>query len=117
MHICDRAKDMVIRGGENIYPIEIENCLLSMPGVQAVTAFAVASETMGEELAVVILPNNQTVADSDILTEQAVKNYCAERLAGFKVPSFVKFTSEPFPINASNKVLKKEVKATFFSET
>jgi acyl-CoA synthetase (AMP-forming)/AMP-acid ligase II len=114
MHICDRVKDIVIRGGENIYPIEIENCLLSMPGVQAVTAFAVPSEAMGEELAVVIRPNKPT--DLDNCNPQTVKDYCAEHLARFKVPSFVKFIHEPFPMNATNKVLKKQVRETFFPD-
>ncbi|MBR9911104.1 MAG: acyl--CoA ligase [Gammaproteobacteria bacterium] len=112
LHICDRVKDMVIRGGENIYPIEIENCILSMPGVQAVTAFAVPSEAMGEELAVVVRPNGPS--DLDNCNPQAVKDFCAARLAGFKVPSFVKFTNEPFPVNATNKVLKKQVREAFF---
>ncbi|MBT8138782.1 MAG: acyl--CoA ligase [Gammaproteobacteria bacterium] len=112
INICDRAKDMVIRKGENIYPIEIENCILSMPGVEAVTAFAVPSESMGEELAVVVkCPSDAGVGDID---EASVQQHCAKHLAAFKVPSFVKLTNQPFPLNASDKVIKRQVRDQYF---
>ena len=109
LYICDRARDLVIRGGENIYPVEVENCIQSMPGVERVAAFAIASEKFGEELAAVI-----KLDGSGQLDEAAVQAHCKNRLAAFKVPSAVKFTRENLPVNATNKVLKKQVKARFF---
>lgn len=109
LYICDRAKDMVIRGGENIYPLEIEQCIHHIPGVKSVSAFGIPSERFGEELAAVIIPERGAQ-----LTQEQVQQYCKERLAGFKVPSAVKFSQEDFPVNASGKVLKKAVKAKFF---
>ena len=111
MFICDRAKDLVIRGGENIYPIEIENCIQSIPGVQRVAAFAVPSERLGEELAVVITCSH---ADLGKLTAETVQKYCEERLARFKVPSFVKITDVDLPMNATRKVIKRQVKDMYF---
>lgn len=111
MFICDRVKDMVIRGGENIYPVEVENCIQSMPGVLRVAAFAVPSERLGEELAVVISCSTEDLA---VLTAEGVQQYCQERLAKFKVPSFVKFTDVDLPMNATNKVIKRQVKELFF---
>ncbi len=111
MFICDRAKDLVIRGGENIYPVEIENCIQSIPGVQRVAAFAVPSERLGEELAVVISCSS---ADLEQLTAEMVQQHCQEKLAKFKVPSFIKFTDLDLPMNAMSKVLKRQVKDIYF---
>ena len=111
LYICDRAKDMVIRGGENIYPIEVENCILSIPGVIRVAAFGIPSERFGEELAAVI---QQAPAGEPILTEQHIQTYCRTRLAGFKIPSQIKFTTAEFPVNPTNKVLKKQLREQFY---
>ncbi|GAB3103626.1 acyl--CoA ligase [Aestuariicella hydrocarbonica] len=110
LYICDRVKDMVNRNGENIYPVEIENCLQSMPGVEFVVAFGIPSEQHGEELAVVIKTRDNN------LTEADVQGFCKQHLAHFKVPSKVAFTDQDFPRNATSKVLKKEVRAMFFPE-
>lgn len=110
LFICDRAKDMVIRGGENIYPLEVEHCIFHMDAVKAVVAFGVHSERFGEELVAVVIPE-----DGATVTEEQIKQHCRENLAAFKVPSAVKFTDEAFPVNPSGKVLKKSVKAAFFA--
>jgi len=109
LHICDRIKDIVIRGGENIYPIEIENLIQSLDGVVSVAAFAVPSESLGEELAVVIRRHENCELD-----EQQVISYCKEHLAGYKVPSFVRFTHSALAINATNKLLKKQIRNEYF---
>jgi len=111
LHICDRIKDIVIRGGENIYPIEIENLIQSIDGVVSVAAFAVPSESLGEEMAVVI-----RCAEGSGLNEQKVVHYCKEHLAGYKVPSFVRFTHTALAINATNKLLKKQIRNEYFPE-
>jgi acyl-CoA synthetase (AMP-forming)/AMP-acid ligase II len=109
MFICDRAKDLVIRGGENIYPVEVENCVQHIPGVERSAAFAIPSEKFGEELAMVI----KLKADAE-LSEAEVQAFCKERLSGFKVPSAIKFTHEDLPVNATSKVIKKAVREKFF---
>lgn len=111
LHICDRIKDIVIRGGENIYPIEIENLIQSLQDVLSVAAFAVPSESLGEELAVVIRVNEESNLD-----QQQVISYCREHLAGYKVPSFIRFTHSALAVNATNKLLKKHIRNEYFPE-
>ncbi|MFT6285926.1 MAG: long-chain acyl-CoA synthetase [Halieaceae bacterium] len=111
--ICDRAKDMVIRGGENIYPIEIEHRIQAMPGVEAVAAFAVHSEQYGEEVAAVV-----KVATGNVkkINANDIKRHCEATLAYFKVPSFIVITEVALPVNAVNKVIKSAVREKFFPE-
>ncbi len=108
LFLSDRAKDMVIRGGENIFPVEIESTLMDHPGVHEVAAFGIPHEKLGEELAVVIV-----VKAHFSVTAEDIKAFAKERLAGFKVPSQVALWYEPLPRNATNKLLKKVIKATF----
>jgi long-chain acyl-CoA synthetase len=111
--ICDRAKDLVIRGGENIYPIEIENCIQSLQHVEGVAAFAVTSERYGEELAVVVKVSSENLA---AVTVEDIQRHCREQLAHFKAPSFVVVTEQALPVNAVNKVLKRKLRTQFFPE-
>ncbi len=108
LFLSDRAKDMVIRGGENIFPMEIESTLMDHPGVHEVAAFGVPHEKLGEELAVVVVARAEFS-----LTAEDIKAFAKERLAGFKVPSQVALWYDPLPRNATNKLLKKVIKATF----
>ena len=110
LFISDRAKDIVIRGGENIFPVEVENTIQSLPAVIGACGFAVPSEHYGEELMVVV-----RVAPEDLnqVDEKMIQGHCQENLAKFKVPSIVIVTDQEFPLNASNKVIKKQVKALF----
>jgi acyl-CoA synthetase (AMP-forming)/AMP-acid ligase II len=94
---------MIIRGGENIYPVEIENVLIEHEAVKEVAAIGVPHERLGEEVAVVVV-------GSDALTEEAVVAHCREHLAAFKVPSHVLIWSEPLPRNATNKLLKPAIR-------
>lgn len=112
MNICDRVKDIVIRGGENIYPVEIENCIQSCPGVVRAVAFGVPSDKLGEEL-VMVVRVEKNVESTGELTEAIIKQFCRDRLASFKVPSVVKITESELPVNATNKVLKKQVRDDF----
>jgi acyl-CoA synthetase (AMP-forming)/AMP-acid ligase II len=105
LFLADRAKDMVIRGGENIYPAEIENYLLELEGVQEVAAFGLPHERLGEELAVTVVTRPGAVLD-----EAAVLDFCRANFASFKVPSRVLLQTTPLPRNATNKVLKKQIR-------
>lgn len=109
LFLADRAKDMIIRGGENIYPIEIENVLIEHDAVKEVVAIGIPHERLGEEVAVVIHLASE-------LSDEAVIAHCKEHLAGFKVPSRVVFAAEPLPRNATNKVLKPVIKAQVIAD-
>lgn len=103
LYLADRAKDMIIRGGENIYPVEIENVLIEHEAVKEVAAVGVPHERMGEEVAVVV----HLSAD---LPVEAILAYCRAHLAAFKVPAHVIITTEPLPRNATNKLLKPQIR-------
>jgi long-chain acyl-CoA synthetase len=105
LFLADRAKDMIIRGGENIYPIEIENELLELDAVKEVAAIGLPNERWGEEVAVVVhLHRGETLDEEQLLA------FARDRLAGYKVPTRVFFSEHPLPRNATNKVLKRELK-------
>ncbi|MCR9106500.1 MAG: AMP-binding protein [Gammaproteobacteria bacterium] len=105
LYLADRAKDMIIRGGENIYPIEIENQLLEHPAVKEVAVIGAPHERLGEEVvAVVHFHDGQAAAESELTA------FAAERLAGFKVPARFVVSEQPLPRNATNKILKRDVK-------
>ena len=107
-YIVDRAKDIIIRGGENIYSSEIENILYEHPAVIDAAAIGIAHRTLGEEpVAVVCLAPESSVSETDL------RGWIGERLARFKVPVRIHFLSEMLPRNANGKILKKDLKALF----
>lgn len=99
-HITGRIKDMIIRGGENIYPREIENYIYKMEGVDMVEVVGVPDAHYGEIVAAFIIPKLGAN-----LTEDAVKTYCSKQLAKFKVPKHVFFVRD-YPKTGSGKVQK-----------
>lgn len=104
--IQDRLKDMIISGGENIYPAEIENVIMGHPGVADVAVIGVPHEKWGETpLAVVVKRDAE-------LTEESVIEHCNGKLAKFKMPSAVRFL-DAIPRNASGKALKRELRIQF----
>lgn len=104
--IQDRLKDMIISGGENIYPAEIENVIMGHPGVADVAVIGVPHEKWGETpLAVVVKRDAE-------LTEESVIEHCDGKLAKFKMPSAVRFL-DAIPRNASGKALKRELRIQF----
>ena len=106
--IIDRAKDMLIRGGENIYCIEVENVLYDHPAVMDAALVGVPHRTLGEEPAAVV-----TLKPGAHATEEELRAHVAERLAAFKVPIAVKFWPEVLPRNPNGKILKNELKKLF----
>jgi fatty-acyl-CoA synthase len=99
--ITGRLKDMIIRGGENIYPREIEDVLSSHPGVAAVAVIGVPDETWGEQVGAVIVPAGSRPSPSP----EELRAYCRERLARFKAPSFWYFVTA-LPNTATGKIQK-----------
>ena len=106
VYIVDRAKDMVIRGGENVYCVEVEGVLFEHPDIADAAVIGVPHQVLGEEVGAVIVrrPGSDLGADDD------VRAHVAARLAGFKVPAHVYFRDEPLPRNPAGKVLKRELR-------
>lgn len=105
VYILDRIKDMIIRAGENVYCSEVEGALLEYPGVKAVCVFGTPHEVLGEEVAAAV-----QLDESSKVGEQELRDFVAKKLAKFKVPARIWFRSEPFPLGATGKVQKREVR-------
>ena len=99
--VTGRIKDMIIRGGENIYPLEVENFLLTMPGVLDAQVVGCPDEKYGEVVTAFI----RTREGYEDMTQEDVREYAIPRIARFKVPKFVFFVDE-FPMNPANKIQK-----------
>jgi fatty-acyl-CoA synthase len=108
LYVSDRVKDMIISGGENIYPREIEDVLFRLAGVADAAVIGVPDEKWGEAVKAVI-----QVKDGMTLTEADVRAHCRANLGGFKQPSSVDFIDE-IPRNLSGKVLKKDLRAPYW---
>jgi long-chain acyl-CoA synthetase len=101
LYLVDRAKDMIIRGGENVYCVEIEHVLAEHPDVLDVAVVGVPHRELGEEVKAVVQLRAGSATTADDL-----RTYCAGRLASFKVPEYVDVRDEPLPRNPAGKVLK-----------
>jgi long-chain acyl-CoA synthetase len=109
--IADRAKDMVIRGGENIYSSEVENALYEHPAVTDAAVVGVPHRTLGEEPAAVV-----HLAPGSSASEDELRSFVRTRIAAFKVPVRILFHPETLPRNANGKILKKDLRALFETE-
>jgi acyl-CoA synthetase (AMP-forming)/AMP-acid ligase II len=103
VRIVDRAKDMINRGGENVYSVEVENALCAHPDVIEVAVVGVPDPVMGEKVGAVVLPRPGVSAEALVPSLIA---FAREQLADFKVPQFVRVLDGPLPRNAGGKVLK-----------
>ncbi len=112
VHIVDRAKDMVLRGGENIYCTEVESAIYTHPGVAEVAVFGIPDERLGEKVAAAVL----RVPGSD-LDEAGLHAHLKTSLARFKIPETIWFVSEPLPKNANGKILKRELRERLLEGT
>jgi acyl-CoA synthetase (AMP-forming)/AMP-acid ligase II len=108
LFIVDRAKDMIIRGGENIYSIEVENALYEHPAVVDAALIGLPHKTLGEEAAAVV-----HLAPGAQASEAELQDWVRARLAPFKVPVRVAFAPDMLPRNANGKILKRELKGLF----
>lgn len=108
VYIVDRAKDMLIRGGENIYCVEVENALYDHPAVMDAAVVGIPHRTLGEEPGAVVHLKPGTTA-----TEEELRHFVAQKLAAFKVPVKVAFLDETLPRNANGKILKRDLKGIF----
>jgi long-chain acyl-CoA synthetase len=101
VQIVDRMKDMVNRGGENVYCVEVENALVEHPAVFEVAVLGVPDDMMGEKVGAVIVPRPGMTVDP-----AEIREFAKSKIADFKVPQFISFRPEPLPRNAGGKVLK-----------
>ena len=109
VYIHDRVKDMIISGGENIYPAEVENAIFGHPDVADVAVIGVPDEKWGEAVkAVVVLKPGKQATPADIIA------WARERIAGFKTPKSVDFI-DALPRNASGKILRRELREPYWA--
>jgi long-chain acyl-CoA synthetase len=101
LYLVDRAKDMIIRGGENVYCVEIEHVLFEHPDVVDAAVVGVPHRTLGEEVKAVV-----QVRDGASVSVEDVRSFCRKHLADFKVPEYVDIRTAPLPRNPAGKVLK-----------
>jgi acyl-CoA synthetase (AMP-forming)/AMP-acid ligase II len=115
LYLESRKRDMIIRGGENIYPIEIENRLDEHPDVLEAAVVGVEHRTLGQEVKAVVVARPGHVLDADEL-----KRFVGATLAYYKVPQYIEVRTEPLPRNATGKVMKHvlsgEAENTFVEE-
>jgi len=107
LYIHDRVKDMIISGAENIYPAEIENVLMKLPGVADAAVIGVPDEKWGETVKAIVTRKDP------LLTEEAVIAYCREKLAHYKCPRSVDWL-DAIPRNPSGKILKTELRKPYW---
>ncbi len=110
LYLCDRAKDMVISGGVNIYPAEIEAELHKMPGVGDCAIFGIPDDEFGESLCAVVQPQPGAT-----LKEADVRSFLRERVAGYKVPKKVEFRSD-LPREDSGKIFKRKLREPYWEQ-
>jgi long-chain acyl-CoA synthetase len=106
--LMDRAKDMLIRGGENIYCIEVENALYDHPAIMDAAVVGIPHKVLGEEVGAVV----QVKPDMDV-TQDELRHYIAQKIAAFKVPVEIQIQRDPLPRNANGKIMKSELRGRF----
>src|ERR1700741_2456665 len=104
VHIIDRTKDIINRGGENVSTVEVENALATAPGVAEAAGVAGPDAVMGEKVGAVLFGGSEQIVIGDVLA------HCHERLADFKVPQYISVSDGPLPRNAAGKLLKATVR-------
>jgi acyl-CoA synthetase (AMP-forming)/AMP-acid ligase II len=108
LFIVGRKKDMIITGGENVYPTEVENVLAAHPSVAEVAVFGIPSERWGEEVrAAIVLRAGSTAEEAELLA------FCRERIGGYKVPKAIDFRTDSLPMTGPGKVAKNLLRAGY----
>jgi len=115
LYIEDRVKDMIITGGENVYPAEVESVLMGHPRVGDAAVIGVPDERWGETVKAIVVPAPDAAGDADArgALERELLAWCRERLAGYKCPTSVDWT-DVLPRNPSGKILKRDLRAPYW---
>ena len=110
LFVVDRLKDMIISGGENVYPAEVEHAIYKHPAVQECAVIAVPDEKWGERVhAVVRLKDGSEPASADLVA------HCRKLIANYKCPRSVEFRSEPLPLSGAGKIQKSELRKKYWA--
>jgi long-chain acyl-CoA synthetase len=104
LYLVDRAKDMIVSGGENVYSTEVEDVLYRHPAVREAAVFGIPDTRWGEAVHAVVVPRSA-------VTEEELIAHCREAIAGYKVPKRIELRTEPLPKSGAGKVLKRELRA------
>ena len=110
VQVTGRIKDMIIRGGENVYPREVEEFLYTHPGIQEVQVIGVPDEKYGEQICAWI-----QCRDGHVLTEQEVRDFCRDRITHFKVPHYIRFVDD-YPMTVTGKIQKFKMREAMIEE-
>ena len=110
LYLCDRVRDMIISGGVNIYPAEIESVLLAFPGVHDCAVFGIPDDEYGEQVLALIEP-----ADGQVCEESALRAYLKQHLAGYKLPRVIQFRHN-LPREDSGKIFKRKLREHFWKD-
>lgn len=105
VYVADRVKDMVLRGGENIYCAEVEAAIYEHPAIYEASVYGVPHERLGEEVAVTVMTK-----PGEVLDVEELRSFLSGRIAHFKVPVHIDVVTEQLPRNASGKILKKDLR-------
>ena len=111
LYISDRIKDMIISGGENVYPAEVEAILMQREEIAECAVIGIPSDKWGEQVhGIVRLQEGSTTSAEELI------NWCRQHLAGYKCIRSVDFRAEPFPLSATNKILKRELRKPYWEK-
>jgi long-chain acyl-CoA synthetase len=111
LFLVDRVKDMIVTGGENVYSVEVENCLSRHPAVAQVAVIGIPHDVWVEQVhAIVVLHPDANV------TAEELQEHAKEMIAGYKVPKSIEFRAEPLPLSGAMKVLKRELRAPYWED-
>ena len=111
LYLTDRIKDMIISGGENIYPAEVENVIFAMPQVKEVAVIGIPDEVWGERVLAIVVPH-----DGATVTAEEVIAFSRDRLAHYKCPRQVELRREPLPLNPTGKVLRRVLRDPYWTD-
>jgi long-chain acyl-CoA synthetase len=108
LYLVDRAKDMIVSGGENVYSTEVEEILYRHPAVLEAAVFGIPDARWGEAVHAVVVPRTD-------VTEDELIRHCREAIAGYKVPKRIELRPEPLPKSGAGKLLKRELRAPYWA--
>jgi long-chain acyl-CoA synthetase len=109
LFLVDRAKDMIVSGGENVYSVEVESALYEHPAVLEAAVYGVPDVRWGEAVHAVVVVRDGTPASPELAEE--LRRHCRSRIAGYKVPKAIELRTEPLPKSGPGKILKRQLRA------
>jgi long-chain acyl-CoA synthetase len=110
VYLVDRAKDMIVSGGENVYSVEVEAALYAHPAVLEAAVFGIPHDVLGEQVhAVAVLKEGKSATAEELIS------HCRQAIAGYKCPKSVSISAEPLPKSGAGKILKRDLRAHYWA--